>query len=128
MLFCEQLADKVGVKLNELFDLAEGNKIYRDVYINENGVQIDDSYVNEQRLLFGILNGNMKVLHRNGRFKHGEEFFYITTDKKVEKSYWHNDCFDYALYLSGNWFKTEKEAKDKMDSVLEQWEEVLYEK
>lgn len=63
--------------------------------------------------------------------KIGEEYYYLTLDEKtvksVEKKKWEDDDFDDSMFLLDNIFKSEIEAEENKDRVIECLKELMSE-
>ena len=63
--------------------------------------------------------------------KIGEEYYYLTLDEKtvksVEKKKWEDDDFDDSMFLLDNIFKSEIEAEENKDRVVECLKELMSE-
>lgn len=61
----------------------------------------------------------------------GEEYYYLTLDemtvKSVEKKKWEDDYFDGSMFLLDNIFKSEIEAEENKDRVIECLKELMSE-
>lgn len=112
-----EVANFLGVELNETFRIDGEGGCYT---LTENG--LFDSCGNEDtRMLARLFINDAVIAKQPWKPKYGEKYFYINksrndTDYSVEMLPWWGESVDYALYLTGNLFKTKEEALKRVDA------------
>lgn len=114
-----EVAKLLGVELNEEFDVnCCGVQSY---HLTEEGLFDSDEKSNSLMLMF-LLAGGEEIIKKPWKPKYGERYFYISI--RDEHSYiyeneWEDTSTDYELYHTGNFFRTEKEARKNIEAYKE---------
>ena len=109
----ERVAEILGVKLGERFK-ANGC-IYR---LNEDGL-VDNLDRTWATVLVGLLTGNYTLKKLPWKPKNGDDYFVATMGCSASINSWRGDSFDYALYYTGNCFRTREEALTHAPEITE---------
>lgn len=129
MKYWKQFAEMLGLELEQEFRLvkSDGTKVDNDLYIiREDGLfykkRKDGVWLPEQSTtLSSLLQGLCKVVTKPWKPKYGEKYWsYSTkTNETCCNTFW-EFIKDYAMWKSGNCFRTEEEAKTKGKEIMEQ--------
>ena len=128
MNYYKQFAEMLGLELEQEFILVKpnGTKVDNDLYkISEDGLfykkRKDGVWFPEpSTTLSSLLQGLCKVVTKPWKPKYGEQYWSYST--KINGTccnmFWEN-IEDYAMWKSGNCFRTEEEAKTKGKEIME---------
>lgn len=117
----------LGLELGEKFELTyDDGTINEDTYkIEEDGFyyknkQSEDWLAEPSTTVNKLINGYCKVVHKPWKPKYGEQYWSYST--KINgaccNTFWEL-IKDYAMWKSGNCFRTEEEAKTKGKEIME---------
>lgn len=128
MNYWKQFAEMLGLELEQEFRLVntDGTKVDNDLYIiREDGLfykkRKDGVWLSEpSTTLSSLLQGLCKVVPKPWKPKYGEQYWSYST--KINgtccNTFWEL-IEDYAMWKSGNCFRTEEEAKTKGKEIME---------
>ena len=125
MNYYKQFAEMLGLELEQEFRLVkpDGTKVDNDLYkITEDGLfSIANDLSGKVTLMLDLLlSGDYKVVTKPWKPKYGEKYWSYST--KINgtccKTFWEL-IEDYAMWESGNCFRTEVEAKTKGKEIME---------
>ena len=129
MNYYKQFAAMLGLELEQEFRLVkpDGTKVDNDLYkIREDGLfykkRKDGVWLSEpSTTLSSLLQGYCKAVPKPWKPKYGEQYWSYST--KINgtccNTFW-EFIKDYAMWKSGNCFRTEEEAKTKGKEIMEQ--------
>ena len=129
MNYWKQFAEMLGLELEQEFVLTDddGKKInYASYKITENGLcfkRTTNGAWNSEAPIFlkNILSGDYKAVPKPWKPKFGEEYWsYSLRSNQARCSLFGDYVEDYAIWKSGNCFRTEEEAKTKGKEIMEQ--------
>ena len=109
----ERVAEILGVKLGERF------KVDGCMYhFSEDGLMdsLDRTWAT---VLAGLLTGNYTIEKLPWKPKNGDDYFVGTMGVSASINSWRGDYFDYALYYTGNCFRTREEALTHAPEITE---------
>ena len=109
----EKVAKILGVKLGERFKVNG-----YDYYIGEEGL-VDDIGVSRPRIFIDLLSGEIAIDKLPWKPKNGDDYFVGTMGCSASINSWRGDYFDYALYYTGNCFRTREEALAHAPEITE---------
>ena len=119
----------LGLELEEEFILVapNGTRVDNDIYkIREDGLfykkRKDGVWLPEpSTTLYSLLQGLCKVVPKPWKPKYGEQYWsYSIRSNRARCSVFEDFIEDYAMWKSGNCFRTEEEAKTKGKEIMEQ--------
>lgn len=127
MNYYNQIAEMLGVELNEEFKLKADcmekpwNNLYR---ISENGFEYksirgtweDDDYY----ALSEILSGKKEIVKIHWKPKQDDKYWYYYSGDGAVCAIWKGSTWDLHSWKIGNCFRTEEEAWDKGQKLMEQ--------
>lgn len=113
MNYMKDVAELLGVNLGEEFEI-EGNP-FKPYKLTEKGL-IDRNDYKCDYTLTSLLMGECKVIKKP---KKGDGYYSIRIGGSVDVLTWFEDTYDYMAIALGNCFRTEEEAKEHKDEVLE---------
>ena len=125
MTYWKQFAEMFGLELEEEFRLVkpDGTKVDNDLYkITEDGLfSIANDLSGKVTLMLDLLlSGDYKAVPKPWKPKYGEQYWSYST--KINgtccNTFWEL-IEDYAMWKSGNCFRTEEEAKTKGKEIME---------
>ena len=125
MTYWKQFAEMFGLELEEEFRLVkpDGTKVDNDLYkITEDGLfSIANDLSGKVTLMLDLLlSGDYKAVPKPWKPKYGEKYWSYST--KINgtccNTFWEH-IEDYAMWKSGNCFRTEEEAKTKGKEIME---------
>lgn len=128
MNYWKQFAEMLGLELEQEFRLVKhgGTKVDNDLYIiRENGLfykerKEDVWHAEPSTTLCSLLQGLCKVVTKPWKPKYGEQYWYYSVKtNKACCSMFGEFIEDYAMWKSGNCFRTEEEAKTKGKEIME---------
>ena len=133
MNYWKQFAEMLGLELEQEFRLVkpDGTKVDNDLYkITEDGLfSIANDLSGKVTLMLDLLlSGKYKAVPKPWKPKYGEQYWSYST--KISgtccNTFWEL-IEDYAMWKSGNCFRTEEEAKTKgkeiFEALLKEYEE-----
>ena len=136
MNYYKQFAEMLGLELEQEFNLtdADGTKVDNDLYkIREDGLfhkkRKDGVWLAEpSTTLSSLLQGLCKVVPKPWKPKKGDEYWsYSFRSNKARCSLFEDYVEDYAMWKSGNCFRTKEEAETKgkefIEALLKEYEE-----
>ena len=128
MTYWKQFAEMLGLELEQEFRLVnpDGTKVDNDLYkIREDGLfykkRKDGVWLSEpSTTLSSLLQGLCKVVPKPWKPKKGDEYwsYSIRNNQAFRNLFW-DYSEDYAMWESGNCFRTEEEAKTKGKEIME---------
>ena len=133
----EVLREEIGVKVGEEFDVYENGKKQWMCKFEENGFfhKIDDEFYKSGVWKDIVYNFCRYTFKKKPLFPTKEKpYFYVQmrldNDGKaiydgVDYVYWYGKDFDIAMLITGNYFKTEEEAEDNKEKVIEKMNKLL---
>ena len=125
MNYWKQFAEMLGLELEQEFRLVkpDGTKVDNDLYIiREDGLFsiANDLSVKVTLMLDLLLSGKYKAVPKPWKPKCGEQYWSYST--KINgtccNTFW-EVIENYAMWKSGNCFRTEEEAKTKGKEIME---------
>lgn len=131
MTYWKQFAEMLGLELEQEFVLTDvdGNRKDQFTYkITENGFlskpteSIDWSVMPICTFtIVNLLSGNIKAVSKPWKPKYSEQYWsYSLRNNQARCSLFGDYVEDYAIWKSGNCFRTEEEAKTKGKEIMEQ--------
>lgn len=128
MNYWKQFAEMLGLELGEKFELTyDDGTINEDTYkIEEDGFyyknkQSEDWLAEPSTTVNKLINGYCKVVPKPWKPKFGEQYWsYSARINKAICDMFGDFVEDYAIWKSGNCFKTEEEAETKGKEIMEQ--------
>lgn len=127
MTYWKQFAEMLGLELGEKFELTyDDGTINEDTYkIEEDGFyykhKISEDWLAEPSTTVNkLINGYCKAVPKPWKPKYGEQYWSYSTKTNGTccNTFW-EFAKDYAMWKSGNCFRTEEEAKTKGKEVME---------
>ncbi len=115
MNYMKQVAEMLGVELEERFKLVDGAPHLRYRF-NETGLVRENAADDKEEycasVLNRLLNGEYEIEKLPWKPKIGETYWFADeSEGGIFYSEWSDEAFDYAFYASGNCFKTKEEAE-----------------
>lgn len=128
MTYWKQFAAMLGLKLGEKFELTyDDGTIDEDTYkIEEDGLyykqkQSTDWLAEPSTTVNKLINGYCKAVPKPWKPKFGEQYWsYSLKINRTCCNMFGEFIEDYAMWKSGNCFRTEEEAKTKGKEIMEQ--------
>ncbi len=111
--YMEKVAEMLGVKLGEKF------KINGDVYWLDKDGLMDDTGHQIFSTLGRLVIGQYTIEKLPWKPKNGDDYFVGTMGCGASINSWRGDYFDYALYYTGNCFRTREEALTHAPEITE---------
>lgn len=133
----EAVREEIGVDIGEEFDLYENGEKQWTCKFKESGFfcEIDDEFYKSEIWKNIAYNFCRYTFKRKPLFPTKEKpYFYVQmrldNDGKaiydgVDYVYWYGKDFDIAMLITGNYFKTEEEAEDNKEKVIEKMNKLL---
>lgn len=130
----KNIADGLGVRLNEVFRISIGSDYYR---ITEDGLEIDvsddspagihDWKPSPDQTFLLLACGQIDVIKLRWKPGYGEDYFIpdISSHSNISIIRWYDTDYNKMHYERGIVFRTEKEAIDvakKIISAMREWE------
>lgn len=118
--YMEEVAEMLGVQLNEEFEIVMPNpnchavvKLTRDgIKVIEHNIYCTITWL--PHILESILTGIYTIKRKPWKPNYGDEYYSIGINGELEPGTWLDDFLDIAMYRLGNCYRTEEEAmKDK---------------
>lgn len=127
MNYWKQFAEMLGLELGEKFELTyDDGTINEDTYkIEEDGFyyknkQSEDWFPEPSTTVNKLINGYCKVVPKPWKPKSGEHYWsYSLKINRTCCNMFGEFIEDYAMWKSGNCFRTEEEAKTKGKEIME---------
>ena len=127
MTYWKQFAEMLGLELGEKFELTyDDGTIDEDTYkIEENGFyyknkQSEDWLAEPSTTVNKLINGYCKAVPKPWKPKFGEQYWsYSLKINRTCCNMFGEFIEDYAMWKSGNCFRTEEEAKTKGKEIME---------
>ena len=128
MNYYKQFAEMLGLELEQEFILtyADGNRENKYTYkFTEDGlVYKSPTFTNRSISSLGtigsLLNGDVKAVPKPWKPKYGEQYWsYSFRSNQARCSLFGDYVEDYAIWKSGNCFRTVEEAKTKGKEIME---------
>lgn len=127
MTYWKQFAEMLGLELGEKFELTyDDGTINEDTYkIEENGFyyknkQSEDWLAEPSTTVNKLINGYCKAVPKPWKPKFGEQYWsYSLKINRTCCNMFGEFIEDYAMWKSGNCFRTEEEAKTKGKEIME---------
>lgn len=129
MNYYKQFAEMLGLELEQEFRLVnpDGTKVDNDLYkIREDGLfykkRKDGVWLSEpSTTLSSLLQGLCKAVPKPWKPKFGEQYWsYSIRNNQACFSVFGDFFEDYAIWKSGNCFRTKEEAETKGNEIMEQ--------
>ena len=127
MNYYKQIAEMLGVELGEEFSVknCKTNELNRPRYkiTQEEGTMysIDREKWCRSVLLMSLINGSYSIVKLHWKPKFGEQYWYYSARINQACCCVFGDFVeDYAMWKSGNCFRTEEEAKTKGKEIMEE--------
>ena len=133
----EVLREEIGVEIGEEFDVYKNGEKRWTCKFEENGFsrKMDDDFYKSEAWKDIIYSFYRYTFKRKPLFPRKEEpYFYVQMrlDNNgnaiydgVDYVYWYGKDFDIAMLITGNYFKTEEEAEDNKEKVIEKMNKLL---
>lgn len=127
MTYWKQFAEMLGLELGEKFELTyDDGTINEDTYkIEEDGFyyknkQSEDWFAEPSTTVNKLINGYCKAVPKPWKPKYGEQYWsYSLKINRTCCNMFGEFIEDYAIWKSGNCFRTEEEAKTKGKEIME---------
>lgn len=127
MTYWKQFAEMLGLELGEKFELTyDDGTINEDTYkIEEDGFyyknkQSEDWLAEPSTTVNKLINGYCKAVPKPWKPKFGEQYWsYSLKINRTCCNMFGEFIEDYAMWKSGNCFRTEEEAKTKGKEIME---------
>ena len=129
MNYYKQFAEMLGLELEQEFVLtyADGNRKNKYTYkFTEDGLYYRTPtsiywFTESANTIERLLNGDVKAVPKPWKPKYGEQYwsYSLKTNQPCCKTFW-EFMEDYAMWKSGNCFKTSEEAQSKGKEIMEQ--------
>lgn len=127
MNYWKQFAEMLGLELGEKFELTyDDGTIDEDTYkIEEDGFyyknkQSEDWLAEPSTTVNKLINGYCKAVPKPWKPKYGEQYWsYSLKINRTCCNMFGEFIEDYAMWKSGNCFRTEEEAKTKGKEIME---------
>lgn len=127
MNYWKQFAEMLGLELGEKFELTyDDGTINEDTYkIEEDGFyyknkQSEDWLAEPSTTVNKLINGYCKAVPKPWKPKYGEQYWsYSLKINRTCCNMFGEFIEDYAMWKSGNCFRTEEEAKTKGKEIME---------
>ena len=127
MTYWKQFAEMLGLELGEKFELTyDDGTINEDTYkIEEDGFyyknkQSEDWLAEPSTTVNKLINGYCKAVPKSWKPKYGEQYWsYSLKINRTCCNMFGEFIEDYAMWKSGNCFRTEEEAKTKGKEIME---------
>lgn len=127
MNYYKQFAEMLGLELEQEFVLTDDDGKRKDVYtykITEDGVLYQKEYdfwiLDPPITLACLLKGLYKAVPKPWKPKYGEQYWsYSTRINKACCGLFGEFVEDYAIWKSGNCFRTKEEAETKGKEIME---------
>lgn len=71
--------------------------------------------------LCALLQGRFTVKKLPFKPKKDEKFYSVNENKAIDKGIWCDDYIDFALYITGNCYRTREEAEANIDKHIKAW-------
>lgn len=127
MNYYKQIAEMLGVELGEEFRIKDCKKnelnTSRYKITQEEGIMysMDGEKWCRSAILLSIISGNYSIVRLPWKPKFGEQYWnYSVRTNQACCSMFGEFVEDYAIWKSGNCFRTEEEAKTKGKEIMEQ--------
>lgn len=128
MTYWKQFAEMLGLELGEKFELTyDDGTINEDTYkIEEDGFyyknkQSEDWLAEPSTTVNKLINGYCKAVPKQWKPKFGEQYWsYSARINKAICDMFGDFVEDYAIWKSGNCFKTKEEAETKGKEIMEE--------
>ena len=111
--YMEKVAEMLGVKLGERFKI-NGEKYY----ITKEGLFDDDDDLCTM-IFMHLITGAYPIEKLPWKPQNGDDYFVGTMGCSASINSWRGDYFDYALYYTGNCFRTREEALTHAPEITE---------
>lgn len=128
MNYYKQFAEMLGLELGKEFVLTDSYGFRNDGYtykITENGLYYKSQTYSEwftepSDTIEWLLNGDAKAVPKPWKPKKGDEYWsYSLKTNRTHCNIFGEYIEDYAMWKSGNCFRTEEEAKTKGKEIME---------
>lgn len=126
MNYYKQIAEMLGLELGQEFVITDLDGKRKDTItykFTEDGLfsKANDLSVKVTLILDLLLTGKCKAVPKPWKPKYGEQYWsYSLRSNKAHCSLFEDYVEDYAMWKSGNCFRTEEEAKTKGKEIMEQ--------
>ena len=122
MNYYKQVAEMLGVELNEEFKVANGDVLYEKPYkITVDGLLYKDALGWERStFLHSIITGDIEIVKLPWKPKDDEFYYYYSPCAGITyQERWMNTSSDYCMWKLGNCFRTREEASKKGKEIME---------
>lgn len=120
--YMKDIANLLGVKLNEEFEVKTGNTIYKAKITKKDIYLLDSppswSNYNSSTLLRNLLRGRYTICSKPWKPSYNERYYSIGPGGVLEPGNWMNDFIDLMLYKLGNCYRTPQEAEENCDKWI----------
>lgn len=126
MNYYKQIAEMLGIELEQEFVITDLDGKRKDTItyqFTEDGLfsKANDLSVKVTLILDLLLTGKYKAVPKPWKPKYGEQYWsYSLRSNQARCSLFGDYVEDYAIWKSGNCFRTEEEAKTKGKEIMEQ--------
>ncbi|MGN0163169.1 MAG: hypothetical protein ACI4EA_06255, partial [Candidatus Ornithomonoglobus sp.] len=110
MNYMGKIAEMLGVKLEEWFDVKSGETIIPNCYIDTLGLHNSNLEI-MPKLLLKLLNGDAEIIRPPFRPKIEGHYFHVTSDGRICDITNSGGTYDRMAMLTGNCFCSEAEAE-----------------
>lgn len=120
--YMARVAEMFGLKLGEEFEVKYNDGLFK---FDEHYVMHTDKYGvwrMDNDALGEILSGDCEIIKKPWKPKCGERYFYISIRDEhiyIYENEWEDTSTDYELYHTGNFFRTEEEARKNREAYRE---------
>lgn len=120
----QMVIDKLGVKVDEIFKVkdSDGDFLYGDYYINENGIMINGKQRSSINILWHpLLSGGYQIIKLPFKPKEYDTYSFVNDKGEIVSEDWWGIDIDYYRFNARNCFRTEEEIteEDKKRIVTE---------
>lgn len=134
MNYMKQVAENLGVKMGERFDIDCNTCIAVDCYFDENGLRDDKDCIKHiPYALTDLLNGRNKIIKKPFKPRNGDKY-YLVIIRQIgseisfeisSNTYIDSSVFDLMALSMGNCFRSEAEAEEHKDEIIAKFREVI---
>ena len=114
-----KVAEILGVKLGERFEITEKCFGLPPLRLTVDGIVDDRGVKRYGDYLIDIIAGRLNIEKLPWKPKNGDDYFVGTMGCSASINSWRGDYFDYALYYTGNCFRTREEALTHAPEITE---------
>lgn len=122
MIYIREIIDRLGVKMNERFDIIYENTgagIF-NVYFTDNFDLKSDNAQYEDCLmgLYDVFTGEATIVKNPWKPCFDQLYYYVATDGEITLSFWSGSALDIALLYMKNCFMREEDITEENKRLL----------